>query len=55
MANLIKLIAEKQVSPGRWVLEYNYDGKTWGTYGKMGQPNKWVTIRALRVLKAVNS
>ena len=53
MAGLIELIAKKQVIPGRWALEYNYDSKTWGTYGKTGQPNKWVTIRALRVLRRV--
>lgn len=37
---------------GRWPLRYTYGPKTWGEYGRKGQPNKWVTHRALRVLKA---
>lgn len=37
---------------GRWALEYNYDGKTWMRFGKMKEPNEWVTLRALRVLRS---
>jgi len=33
-------------------MEYDYAGKTWLDFGKKGQPNEWVTLRALRVLKA---
>lgn len=36
-----------------WALEYSYTGKTWIDFGAKKQPNKWVTIRALRVLQAV--
>jgi hypothetical protein len=36
-------------------LEYDYAGKTWGDYGEKKQANKWVTLRALRVLKKVGS
>ena len=31
---------------------YDYQGKTWGNYGKKNQPSKWVTLRALRALKS---
>jgi hypothetical protein len=51
LANTFELIREKQDKLGRWPLEYNYAGKTWGDYGVKKQPNKWVTLRALRVLK----
>jgi hypothetical protein len=51
LADTIKLIEDKQDSAGRWPLEYSYAGKTWGDYGEMKKPNKWVTLRALRVLK----
>ncbi|MGA9396729.1 MAG: hypothetical protein WBV22_00600 [Anaerolineaceae bacterium] len=51
MKNLIQLIVDKQDANGRWVLEYDYAGKTWGDWGEKKQPNKWVTLRALRVLK----
>ena len=47
---LLEYIRSKQDAQGRWALEYDYAGKTWGSYGAKRQPNKWVTIRALRVL-----
>jgi len=47
----LELIREKQDEQGRWRLEYSYEDKTWGNYGDKRQPNKWVTLRALRVLK----
>ena len=53
LANAIDLIREKQTPDGRWLLEYDYTGKTWVDFGPKNQPNKWVTLRALRVLKIV--
>lgn len=53
LANALKLIREKQDKQGRWLMEYDYTGKTWVDFGPKKQPNKWVTLRALRVLKAV--
>jgi len=54
LAAAIELIREKQDANGRWTLEYDYGGKTWVDFGKRKQPNKWVTLRALRVLKGVD-
>lgn len=51
LQNTLELIRSKQDAQGRWPLEYNYDGKTWLRFGKMKEPNEWVTIRALRVLR----
>ena len=51
LANAIKVIREKQDKNGRWILEYDYRGKTWVEFGEKKQPNKWVTLRAARVLK----
>jgi len=53
LARALNIIREKQDSQGRWLLEYDYEGKTWVDFGAKKQPNKWVTLRALRVLKAV--
>jgi hypothetical protein len=50
-APTLDLIWKKQDDQHRWMLEYDYSGKTWGNYGAKGKPNKWVTLRALRVLK----
>ncbi len=51
LARAIDLIREKQDANGRWSLEYDYTGKTWVDFGPKKQPNKWVTLRALRVLQ----
>lgn len=53
LANALAIIREKQDAQGRWAMEYDYTSKTWGNFGAKKQPNKWVTLRALRVLKAV--
>jgi hypothetical protein len=53
LANALQLIRDKQDSRGRWLMEYSYTGKTWIDFGPKKQPNKWVTLRALRVLNAV--
>ncbi len=50
--NALALIREKQDADGRWPLEYDYAGKTWGDVGPKKQPNKWVTLRASRVLSS---
>jgi hypothetical protein len=55
LSRALTLIREKQDAHGRWALEYDYTGKTWVDFGAKKQPNKWVTLRALRVLKAVGA
>jgi len=54
LANTIKYVREKQDDQGRWPLEYDYAGKTLVDFGPKKQPNKWVTLRALRVLQAAD-
>ncbi len=50
LAGTLVLIRAKQDAQGRWPLEYAYSGKTWVDFGRKKAPNKWVTLRALRVL-----
>jgi hypothetical protein len=52
LARALELVAGKQGAGGRWKLEYTYNGKTWVDIERKGAPSKWVTLRALRVLKA---
>jgi hypothetical protein len=52
LARTLDLILEKQDEAGRWLLEYEYADKTWVDFGAKKQPNPWVTLRALRTLKA---
>jgi hypothetical protein len=49
----IDLVLGKQDEQGRWTLEYSYNGKTWVDIEEKGQPSKWVTLRALRVISQV--
>jgi hypothetical protein len=53
LSKALKIIREKQDAQGHWLLEYDYHGKTWADFGPKNQPNKWVTLRALRVLNRV--
>jgi hypothetical protein len=53
LTNTLELIRSKQDSLGRWPLEYDYTGKAWVDFGPKKQPNKWVTLRAWRVLNMV--
>jgi hypothetical protein len=46
------LILSKRDRVGRWKMEYSYQGKTWADGEQRGKPSKWVTLRAMRVLKA---
>jgi hypothetical protein len=55
LARSLALVAEKQDANGRWTLEYEYTGKTWADFGAKKVPNKWVTLRALRVLRTVGA
>ncbi len=51
LSKALNIIRDKQDANGRWSLDYDYRGKTWVDFGEKKQPNKWVTLRAARVLK----
>lgn len=55
LTNALDLIRRKQDANGHWILEYDYAGKTWADFGSKKQPNKWVTLRGLWVLKHASS
>ena len=50
LQNTLSFILDKQDPDGRWLLEYDYAGKTWLDFGPKKQPNKWVTFRVANVL-----
>ncbi len=49
----IEWIMNKKGDQGRWKLENSPNGKMWADIEVKGKPSKWVTLRALRVLKEV--
>jgi hypothetical protein len=50
LAGALDLVRSKCDRDGRWTLERVPDN-TWASFGQVGRPSKWVTIRALRVLR----
>ncbi len=54
LAPAINIVLSKKDEQGRWALEYTPDN-TWASFGGVGQPNKWVTLRALSALKRLTT
>jgi hypothetical protein len=52
MDEAVDLIVAKQDATGRWSLENTYNSdRLLIPMGQKGEPNKWITLRAMRVLK----
>lgn len=52
LSNAIDWLLSKRDASGLWRNEYAYKGKTWVDFERQGEPSRWVTLRALRVLRA---
>lgn len=51
LAEPLALLASKRTADGRWLLEAQYPGRMPVDLGEsLGQPSRWLTLRALRVL-----
>ena len=46
-----RLIGDKRDENGRWNLENTLNGKTWVDIEEKGKPSKWITLRAMKVLR----
>ncbi len=55
LAPAIDWVLSRQDAEGRWKLGNSLTGKMWQNIERRGQPSKWVTLRALRMLKAAQS
>jgi hypothetical protein len=55
LVNALELVLSKQDKNGRWIMEYSYNGKSWADIEEKKKSSKWVTLRALKVLKAAYS
>jgi hypothetical protein len=49
----LDFVLSRQDGQGCWAMEYSYEGKMWADVEQKGQPSKWVTLRAVRMLKRV--
>ena len=50
----LELLLEHQDENGRWPMESSLNGRMVTTIEARGRPSKWVTLRALRVLRAAS-
>jgi hypothetical protein len=53
LADAAHWLLSKQDPQGRWTLEHGLNGKMWIDIEQQGKPSKWITLRALRVVKAL--
>jgi len=52
VSEALDLVVSKQGADGRWLFDAAYDGINMLDMGeRVGQPNRWITLRALRVLQ----
>ena len=51
LSEAIEIVKQRRKDDGRWILQNRYPGKTFFEMEKLGQPSRWNTLRALRVLK----
>jgi hypothetical protein len=51
LTDAIELVKSKRRKDGRWNLQNRHPGRTYFEMEEVGQPSRWNTLRALRVLK----
>jgi hypothetical protein len=54
MKEAIDVLISKQDDQGRWKLENTFNGRFQVNIEQKGEPSKWITLHALRVLKRFN-
>ena len=52
LEDALDLVARRRGADGRWALQNEHTGKTFFRLEKVGEPSRWNTLRALRVLRA---
>jgi len=50
-----EVLLRKQGSDGRWILESSPVGRMHATLEQKGKPSKWITFKALKVIKRINN
>ncbi|WP_306233737.1 hypothetical protein [Agrococcus beijingensis] len=51
MREAIDLLHAKRRDDGTWALDVKHGGDAVNDYGPVGEPNRWITLKALRVLR----
>jgi len=51
MQEAVDLVVSKQDEQGRWKLENTFNGRFQINIEQKGKPSKWITLRAMSVIK----
>jgi hypothetical protein len=51
LSDAIEIVLRRRKQDGKWVLQNKHPGKAFFEMEKVGEPSRWNTLRALRVLK----
>jgi hypothetical protein len=51
MNDALRIIVKKRTADGYWLLQQRYSGKTFFEMEQVGEPSRWNTLRALRILR----
>jgi hypothetical protein len=51
LRDAMEIVYKRRKKGGRWVLQNRYSGRSFFEMEKVGQPSRWNTLRALRVLR----
>lgn len=51
MQEAVDIVVSKQDATGKWILNDTFNGRFQADIEKKGEPSKWITLNALRVLK----
>lgn len=52
LGDAVQVLVKRRRPDGRWAANRGYPGATHIAYPRAGEPNRWVTLNALRVLRA---
>jgi hypothetical protein len=55
MQEAIALVRSRRGADGRWVLQDTFNGRFQVDVEQKGEPSKWITLNALRVLKGAGA
>jgi len=55
LTDALEILRSKQMQNGTWKMENTFNGKMLVDVEKKGQPSKWITLKALQVLKEYGS
>ena len=47
----VELVERKRSKEGKWILENTFNGRFFADIEQKGKPSKWITLKALQVLK----